>query len=707
MRTKLVRILCVLAATLAAVSGHGESGFRRSLALAVAVPEPYLDHLATAPCPGSDADWVQKRDEIIRHLLTLHAPDYERLVDGQWTHVARDDAYLNLQVVMKRSTKITAFLERCGGPDTIVGNLHKFVAAQDNANYTRSLDNQFGHKITDLDYLQAAGTALDPPCLLKSQDFLQAMADPATYPKALAMIGEHNAGKASRECPAESTQLTPLLFRSRFISTPDDAHTFGRLLVVAPGEDYDRWVQFGIWTPEDLNLGKPLPLIRNVSIVAVARHPEQAGGARFDAIADFFRCDDEACGQPVAHAASAPCPASSGISLCSRRAKTDETDNCERCHKMLPNSIHPERVYAFDSNGKWVVLDDLAAAAAAERINARIASVYARLPLYEVPPGDDAVASWKSYGAIGLGADPTSFGQPRRTSAYVKTCAARAKVILSEPSANKVGDAMNCSECHGAHKSDPSIGVLNYPLATEKRRSGPIRDKSSEVHIPNLVEAHILGGAMPLTIVGDQITEHPTDLTADERKALYACLSDEYLHASSHSSTNPSGLFVDWLRNQGDKGQPPPSTFAGIAPAKAFAKVASGKLMLLGVTVGAAAGGGAQDFDGNCARCHAVAPGEVKRGPNLFGVFGRRIGADLAFAKLKEQNPNKGYSDGMALLAANQSLKWDEANLMAFLADPDGFLSKNGGGADGSNMENSFPDAAMRQRLVDYLKTVK
>ena len=44
---------------------------------------------------------------------------------------------------------------------------------------------------------------------------------------------------------------------------------------------------------------------------------------------------------------------------------------------------------------------------------------------------------------------------------------------------------------------------------------------------------------------------------------------------------------------------------------------------------------------------------------------------------------------------------------MAFLADPDDFLSSNGGGSDGSNMENSFPDAALRQRIVDYLKTLK
>lgn len=709
MRTKLGRILCVLAITLVAVSSHGESGFRRSLASAVTTPEPYLDQLATTACPRSDKAWTEKRDEIISHLLTLHAPDYERLVDGKWTHVAHDDAYLNLLVVMKRSTKIGAFLHRCHGPDTIVGNLRQFVTSQDNANYARSLDNQFGHRITDQDYLRRSSVALDLPCLLKSQDFLKAISDPKSYSEALTMIGEHNAGKARGECPAESTQWTTLLYRSRFISTPDKAQTFGRLLVVAPGEDYDRWVQFGIWTKEDLDSGADLLPIRNVSVVAVARHPEQPGGAKFDAIADFYRCENNACGETVKRTAKAPCPAaSSGIQLCSRLDVTGETDDCERCHKMTPNSIHPERVYEFDSSGKWVVLDDRAAAAAAERLNTRIATLYARLPLYELPPGDDAVAAWKSFGAIGLGADPTSYKQSRRTSAYVQACAARANVRLSESSADKVGDAMNCSECHGAHKSDPSIGVLNYPLATEKRRSGPIRDKSGEVHVPDLVEAHILSGVMPLTIVGDQITAHPLDLTPDERKALYACVSDEYLHASTHSSTMPTGLFVDWLRNQGDKGQPPPSTFVGIAPEKTAAKVASARRLLLEAPVPCPSGDGAKEFACNCGRCHAVVAGEgVRRGPNLFGVFERRIGADAAFAKLKEQNPTKGYSNGITLLAAKPDMKWDEANLMAFLADPDHFLSSNGGGSDGSNMENSFPDAALRQRIVDYLKTLK
>ena len=702
MRTKLVRILCVLAATLAAVSGHGESGFRRSLSVQGAVPEPYQELLVKDSCPGDDAAWVKRREEMIRYLLRLHAPDYKRLVDGKWASVPGDDAYLNLEAVMQRSHHIAKYLARCGGPDTIIGNLRKFVTAQDNADYKQSLDHQFGHQATDQVYLHQAEAALTLPCLLRSQDFLQAMSSPDTYYLALAMIDEHNAGKAGHGCEVDGTQWTPLPFRSRFISTPDDAHTFGRLLVVVPGDDYDRWIQFGIWTPEDLDSGKKLSVIRNVSVVAMARHPDQAAGAHFDAIADFFRCENEACGETGKSAAPPPCAAASaGIQLCSRLAVTGETDNCERCHKMMPNSIHPEHVYDVGADRKLHALDDQAAAAAAERINARIVSLYARLPLYEVPqPGSDDVATWGRYGAIGMGADPTTFGQDDRSPAYIKACAAKAKVTLTDQSATHVGDAMNCSECHGVHKKAASLGVLNYPLATEKRRAGPILDKSGEVHLPNVIESHILRGVMPLSMAGGQITEIPLDLTDDERKALYACLSDEYLHSSQDHLASPSGLFVDWLRNQGGKGEPPPSTFAVKLPAAPAGKAASKHNLLVAPAV-LVLGNGEQDFAQHCARCHSAVPGKTGKGPNLFGVFGRRMGADAQFAQ------SGLYSDAITAMAANPQLTWDEPSLMTFIADPDAFVNAKSGRQDGSTMEPSFPDAAMRQRLVDYLKTVK
>ena len=703
MRTKLGRIVCVLAIMLVAVSGHGESGLRRSLAVHNLEAEPDLALMTQEGCPKNDAAWVDWREQKIRRLLRLSSPSYERWVDGKWTKVLGDDPYLDLEAVMQRATKIAEFLDRCPGPVPIVGNLRKFVTTQRNASYlSNNPQHQFGHQDTDATYLERAADALTLPCLLRSPDFLNAISKPETYRHALEMIREHNEGKAGHDCPAESTQWTTLLFRSRFISTPDDANTFGRLLVVAPGGDYDRWIQFGIWTPEDLASGKPLPIIRNVSIVAVARNAGQAGSAQFDAIADFFRCEDAACGQDAKLHATPPCPgAASGIALCSRLAVTKETDNCERCHKMMPNSIHPEHVYDFGVGNQWHVLDDQAAEAAVERINSMIGREYARLPLYKVPPDKDDVAAWQNYGAIGMGADPTSFGQDERSPQSIKACAATVKVALTDDSAQRVETAMNCSSCHGARTKGPSLGVLNYPLATEKRLSGPILEKSGEVHTPNVIESHILRGLMPLRKAGGRITEARLDLSDDERKALYACLSDEYFHPSQDHVKSPSGLFVDWLRNQGGDGEPPPSTFAVKTPATPAGKSAAGKNNLLVEPGMLVPGDGQQDFTKHCARCHEVVPGKTGDGPNLFGVFGRRMGADAQFAQAQL------YSDGMMTMAANPKLTWTQENLMAFVADPTTFVNTNSGRQDGSTMEPRFSDSVMRQRVVDYLKTLK
>jgi cytochrome c len=68
-------------------------------------------------------------------------------------------------------------------------------------------------------------------------------------------------------------------------------------------------------------------------------------------------------------------------------------------------------------------------------------------------------------------------------------------------------------------------------------------------------------------------------------------------------------------------------------------------------------GGGNADVIGTCGTCHSFTPNVTNTaGPNLWGVFGRKMGsADYA-----------GYS--AALQGADEI--WDEAKLRAFLVDP-------------------------------------
>jgi cytochrome c len=95
---------------------------------------------------------------------------------------------------------------------------------------------------------------------------------------------------------------------------------------------------------------------------------------------------------------------------------------------------------------------------------------------------------------------------------------------------------------------------------------------------------------------------------------------------------------------------------------------------------------GQQAFASRCVACHSTAPGENKIGPSLAGVFGRKSGAE------------PGYSYSAALKAAN--ITWGEHTLDEFLANP-------AADVHGTKMFINVPDAADRENVIAYLKTLK
>ena len=92
-------------------------------------------------------------------------------------------------------------------------------------------------------------------------------------------------------------------------------------------------------------------------------------------------------------------------------------------------------------------------------------------------------------------------------------------------------------------------------------------------------------------------------------------------------------------------------------------------------------------FNNACRTCHSFKPGDNRLGPTLHGVVGRKAGSV------------EGYQFSSAM--QQSSIVWDEANLDAFIEDPNKVVHGNAmkpyGGID---------DPAQRQEIVAYLKTL-
>jgi cytochrome c len=88
-----------------------------------------------------------------------------------------------------------------------------------------------------------------------------------------------------------------------------------------------------------------------------------------------------------------------------------------------------------------------------------------------------------------------------------------------------------------------------------------------------------------------------------------------------------------------------------------------------------------------CAACHATTPNTNRLGPSLHGIVNRKIASTLGFP----------YSNGLKAKTG----KWDARSLDAFLASPRTY-------APGTRMNYpGMKDAAKRQALVEYLRTLK
>jgi cytochrome c len=98
---------------------------------------------------------------------------------------------------------------------------------------------------------------------------------------------------------------------------------------------------------------------------------------------------------------------------------------------------------------------------------------------------------------------------------------------------------------------------------------------------------------------------------------------------------------------------------------------------------------------GQCSACHSLKAGRQGIGPSLHGLFGRAAAAE----------PKYRYSPALKDAGKN-GLIWTEDSLMAYLADPSGFLKKYLKKTSVTNkMPVKFPSPELRRNVIAFLKT--
>ena len=311
----------------------------------------------------------------------------------------RKDAALN-----KLVRGISQTIERCNlQQDARFASRHrKFLDYIDVSVVAQRPDHKLGFAVSDRQYFAETTRYVEIPEFLLTQRFLRLVSRYEFLPQAKAYLHELNQSRSPRD------QLLFLSFRSQHLGTPDNPHSFERLLIVVPGNATEgvpeKWVQFGI-TDE----GAP-KLVRNLSIVSALRNPDGSSKIYFK---DFYRT-------------YAP---NGSIKVKGRWELGHGEDNCVSCHKSGVLPIFPDKHSVSESEEPTL-----------EAVNRRF--------LTYGPP------RFQHY------LDPRKLG-PGLGSASKES---RMKRFGTGPGErfdeSRVGTAMSCGACH----KPEWLGSLNWPM---------------------------------------------------------------------------------------------------------------------------------------------------------------------------------------------------------------------------------------------------
>lgn len=333
------------------------------------------------------------------------------------------NAWLNREMGVFRSRAfqingphIYTVLERCASE---IEKFPKFSERTANLRrFTRRLwlllqDNHtMGLQLTDAEYFSRAENqgADDIPEELKDQTFLKAV-DEASGSDQTAAIEWLK--KANEKRP-ESQRYIAFYYRSQHLTTVDDSQAFGRLFIFAPGENIDRFIQFGIRD----DLSKPQP--NGVSLISMVKGfptPEgkQSAASYYN---DLWRIRSN-----------------SGIAFSTRLKQTKRLESCYGCHSSALLPIVPEP-----------------ASVNQERDALALKKVSSVMSAY-------ALASQPHMDAEDFGPAMGPITSKVRTDDFIRKCSSSDG--QAEIDIKKVKAAMSCASCH----NDKNRRALRFPMA--------------------------------------------------------------------------------------------------------------------------------------------------------------------------------------------------------------------------------------------------
>ena len=273
-----------------------------------------------------------------------------------------------------------------------------FVEYIETTSLDRRPDHELGFVVPDQQYFAETYQYVQIPEFLLDRQFLRAVSRYETLARAKSFLRQLNSNRDLAE------QLIFFSYKSRHLGTPDNDASYGRLLIVVPGNAEkglpDKWVQFGVPDPG------ARARVRNVSVVSAVAG---AGGTFNAYFKDFYRTYHR----------------DGSISITGRWELGEGDDNCAQCHKSGILPIFPVR-------GSVSPAEQQALLAVNER--------------------------FLTYGSPRFGSylDERKLG-PGLSSASLDDRTQRFGVRFDETPAAK---AMVCSSCHNPGR----LGALNWPM---------------------------------------------------------------------------------------------------------------------------------------------------------------------------------------------------------------------------------------------------